>query len=269
MSSTPFPFLAEISRLQEQLVLPLLLKVSRLREQLLLNIGSESAAEVEPEFLDIYRQCQDYTLTSFKSMYALYQAACYVAQVGIEGDFAECGVWKGGSSMIVALAFLRLNGANRKLYLYDTYDGMPGLGGNDENVGDHPFKFVMNFASQLRGGHAGILYAPLDDVRRNMQSTGYPSDLIEIVKGLVESTIPRRAPEQISLLHLDSDLYESTYHELTHLYPRLAKGGVLMIDDYGSWKGSRKATDQYFAENGISMLLTPAGDEGARLGIKP
>jgi hypothetical protein len=268
MSATPFPFLTEISKLQEQLVLPLLLKVSRLREQLLLNIGSESAAEVEPEFLDIYRQCQDYTLTSFKTMYALYQAVCYVAQVGIEGDFVECGVWKGGSSMIAALTFLRLNDANRKLYLYDTFEGMPATGGNDDNDGDHPFKFAMNIAAQLRGSHAGIFYVPVEDVRRNIRSTGYPDNLIELVKGMVESTIPRRAPEQIALLHLDSDLYDSTYHELTHLYPRLAKGGVLMIDDYGSWKGSRKATDQYFAENGISMLLTPAGDEGARLGIK-
>jgi predicted O-methyltransferase YrrM len=88
------------------------------------------------------------------------------------------------------------------------------------------------------------------------------------VKGLVENTIPAQAPEQISLLHLDSDLNQSTYHELTHLFPRLTRGGVLVIDDYGSWKGSKQATDQYFAEQGIQMLLKHVGSSGARLGIK-
>ena len=73
-------------------------------------------------------------------------------------------------------------------------------------------------------------------------------------------------PEKISILRLDTDFYESTYHELTHLFPRLEKGGVLIIDDYGSWKGSKEAVDQYFKENGIQMLLFRVGN--GRFGIK-
>jgi hypothetical protein len=98
-------------------------------------------------------------------------------------------------------------------------------------------------------------YSSLDEVRSNMVRTGYPVDRMRFVKGKVEDSIPGQAPAQIALLRLDTDFYESTYHELRHLYPRLAPGGVLIIDDYGHWAGARKATDQYFAELGRPVLL--------------
>jgi hypothetical protein len=268
MNSISFPFLADVSKLQEQLLLPVFVKLSRFQEELKLQIGVESAADLEPGFLEVYKMCQEYTLTSFKAMYAMYEAALYINKSGIAGDFVECGVWKGGSSMIVALAWLQAPGPHRNLYLYDTYEGMPDTGTHYQDVGTGPFQFAMNITTMLRGGHTGVFYAPLEEVRRNMRSTEYPEENVLFVKGMVEQTIPYQIPEQISLLHLDSDLYQSTYHELTHLYPRLTKGGVLIVDDYGSWKGSRKATDQYFAEQGISMLLTPISNDGARMGIK-
>lgn len=262
------PSLAELSRIQEQILLPFFVKLTRLQEQLWINIGGEPTASLEPSFFEIYKRCQDYTLTPFKAMYATYKAASYVAKAGIVGDFVECGVWKGGSSMIAALAFMEFDSINRKLYLYDTYEGMPNIGSRDENIETSPFQFAMNLTTGLRGGHAGVFYASLEEVRKNMQSTGYPDENVLLVKGMVEETIPSVAPGQISLLHLDSDLYQSTYHELTHLYPRLTTGGVLIIDDYDTWKGSRKATDEYFEEHGISMLLTSIGSGGARMGIK-
>jgi hypothetical protein len=270
MNSINLPFIGEISKIQEQMLLPVFIKLSRMQEQLWVNMGGESTADIKSGFLEVYKRCQDYTLTPFKAMYAIYEAASYVAKARIAGDFVECGVWKGGSSMIAALAFLQHNSPDRKLYLYDTYEGMPDFADNDGNIEASlsPFQLAMNLTAQIRGSNAGILYAPLEDVRRNMQSTGYPEENIFFVKGMIEDTIPAQAPEQISLLHLDSDLYQSTYHELVHLYPRLTKGGVLLIDDYGSWKGSKKATDQYFEEHGISMLLASVGAGGAHMGIK-
>lgn len=268
MSSPTFPFLAELSKVQEQILLPIFIKLSRLQEQLLINIGVESTADVDPNFPAVYDKCKDHTLTSFKTMYAMYQAASYVAKAGIDGDYVECGVWKGGSSMIAALVFRQHGSIERNFYLYDTYAGMPDIGSHDADLGTGPFQMVMDLTTRVRGGHAGVFYASEEEVRRNMRSTGYPDDKVLLVKGMVELTIPGQCPEKISLLHLDSDLYQSTYHELTYLYPRLAKGGVLIIDDYGSWKGSRKATNQYFGEHGISMLLTPVGSDGAHMGIK-
>jgi Macrocin-O-methyltransferase (TylF) len=75
------------------------------------------------------------------------------------------------------------------------------------------------------------------------------------VEGKVEDTLPAHAPEQIALLRLDMDWYESTRHELVHLDPQLVRGGVLIIDDYGHWQGARKATDEYFQNNNICIPL--------------
>jgi len=80
--------------------------------------------------------------------------------------------------------------------------------------------------------------ASIEDVQANMSFTGYPSDRIHYVQGMVENTIPANMPDKIALLRLDTDWYASTKHELEHLYPLLEKGGVLLIDDYGHWQGA-------------------------------
>jgi hypothetical protein len=88
-----------------------------------------------------------------------------------------------------------------------------------------------------------------------MKETGYSMDKVHLVKGKVEDTIPATIPNEIALLRLDTDWYESTLHELVHLYPRLKPGGVLIIDDYGHWRGARQAVDEYFEKHGIRGLL--------------
>jgi O-methyltransferase len=111
------PFLAEIARMQEQILLPLFIKISRLQEQFLMNIGAEPTRDIETEFFEVYEKCREYTLTPMKTMYAMYEAAAYVAKAQIPGDFVECGVWKGGSAMIVALTFLRASHLPKPLAL--------------------------------------------------------------------------------------------------------------------------------------------------------
>jgi O-methyltransferase len=98
-------------------------------------------------------------------------------------------------------------------------------------------------------------YASLEDVQGTLAQVGYPAERVHYVKGKVEDTIPAQAPQQIALLRLDTDWYESTRHELQHLYPRLSPGGVLIIDDYGHWKGARQAVDEYIAQTGAKLLL--------------
>jgi O-methyltransferase len=88
-----------------------------------------------------------------------------------------------------------------------------------------------------------------------------------LVKGKVEDTVPKNAPEKIALLRLDTDWYESTRHELVHLFPRLVPGGVLIIDDYGHWQGARKAVDEYIAGNQVKILLNRV-DYTGRIGVK-
>jgi hypothetical protein len=90
---------------------------------------------------------------------------------------------------------------------------------------------------------------------------------VRLVKGKVEDTVPKNAPEEIALLRLDTDWYESTRHELVHLFPRLVPGGVLIIDDYGHWQGARKAVDEYIAGNQVKILLNRV-DYTGRIGVK-
>jgi hypothetical protein len=110
--------------------------------------------------------------------------------------------------------------------------------------------------------------ASLQDVESNLKSTSYPSEQVHLIKGNVEDTVPRQAPEKIALLRLDTDWYESTKHELVHLYPRLVPNGVLIIDDYGHWQGAREAVDEYFAGQKFKPLLNRL-DYTGRLIIKP
>jgi hypothetical protein len=221
---------------------------------------------LEPEFEGYLARCAQYTMTSDERMYSVFQASRYAAQAGIEGDIVECGVWRGGSSMMSALTLLaHESNRDRRFWLYDTFEGMPEPGANDFGLhGEDP---AAEWQRNQRGDFNEWCFAPLDDVRRNVLSTGLAPERIELVQGMVEETIPERVPERISLLRLDTDWYESSYHELSHLFPRLTRGGVLILDDYGHWGGVRKAVDQYLKEHGIKLLLHRI-DYAGRLAIK-
>ena len=107
----------------------------------------------------------------------------------------------------------------------------------------------------------------MDEVKEAVFSTGYNKNKIHFIIGKVEETLPDHAPDTISILRLDTDWYESTKHELIHLFPLLSKGGVLVIDDYGHHLGQKKAVDEYLDQNQIPILLNRA-DYNGRIGIK-
>lgn len=205
-----------------------------------------------------------YTMTSPERVYALRNAVCYVHRYRVPGAIVECGVWKGGSMMAVARTLLQLGSTQRELFLFDTFEGM-------SEPTDHDRMYTGDLARDLLEGRSREEhlwgYALLDDVRRRMLEVGYPAERIRFVKGKVEDTVPAKAPERIAILRLDTDWYESTRHELVHLYPRLSRGGVLIIDDYGHWLGARQAVDEYIAENDVQILLNRI-DYTARIGIK-
>ena len=110
-------------------------------------------------------------------------------------------------------------------------------------------------------------YASLEDVKKNLTASGYPPERIHYIQGKVEDTIPDTAPTQICMLRLDTDWYESTRHELAHLYPLLSRHGVLVIDDYGHWQGARQAVDEYFAARPEPVYLHRV-DYTARLVVR-
>ena len=218
-------------------------------------------------FRQLWRKTHRYTMTTTERMYALYNATEYISRARVYGDVVECGVWRGGSAMVCAYTLKSLHDTHRKLYLYDTYSGMARPGKLDRTVLGNTPAYDIWQRSQ-RGGSNAWCYAPLAEVQKNLRRTGYPLRNLIFIAGKVEDTIPKLQPKHIALLRLDTDWYASTYHELVHLYPRLVRGGVLIIDDYGHWKGSRLAVDTYFRQHKVKMLLTRI-DYSGRLGVKP
>lgn len=197
-------------------------------------------------FMELYERCRPHTVTSMERMYALHRAVTWIARRGLDGAVVECGVLRGGSMMLAALSLLRAGDEERELWLYDTFAGMEEPGPEDESVfGLRPWH---KWRRREEAEHNRWGYAPLEQVRSNMEATGYPRDRIRFVEGRVQETLPDRRPERVALLRLDTDWYDSTRHELRHLYPRLVPGGVLIVDDYGHWKGARRAVDEYLDE---------------------
>jgi len=213
----------------------------------------------------IWRHVKPYTMTSVERVVALCQSVAYVEHQRVPGAIVECGVWKGGSMMAAALALLALDSTQRQLYLCDTFSGMTEPAPIDVDWQGRPARDLLHLPNAE--GEAFRAACGLNDVKQAMMQTRYPWEKLIFVPGRVERTLPQQAPEQIALLRLDTDWYESTLHELEHLYPRLADGGVLIVDDYGHWQGAKRAVDQYFHERGIDAELRTI-DYTGRLLIK-
>ncbi|QKG80636.1 TylF/MycF/NovP-related O-methyltransferase [Tenuifilum thalassicum] len=239
--------------------------------QKLANIFGYQIAKVsnvrdkDERFKRIYERCKKFTMTPEDRMYALYKAVEYIIKANIPGDFVECGVWRGGSAMLITYTLLDLNVVDRKIYLYDTFQGMPRPTENDYRVSDKNIRAFDKWKKNQKENYNSLCYASLSVVKKNMALTKYPSNNIVFVKGKVEETIPNTMPSKIAILRLDTDWYESTKHELIHLFPLLAKNGVLIVDDYGHWAGSKKAVDEYFSNKPI---LFNRIDYSGRIAIK-
>ena len=226
---------------------------------------NRSDLEKDKEFQDLYSKVgtrkSKYTLTSMERCYSLYKAIQYITKGDILGDIVECGVWRGGSAMLAALTLIKSQQTHRKIYLYDTYEGMPEPTDKDIDIHGVPYRLLWKKEKEF-------LSVSLDEVKKNIFSTGYPKENIIFVKGMVQDTIPNTVPKQIALLRLDTDLYESTYHELFHLYPKTTSQGVIIIDDYGHFQGSQEATEKYLSQNPQKVLLHRI-DYSCRVWIKP
>jgi O-methyltransferase len=229
-------------------------------------IGTPVPHHFDPKLAATFRRVRRDTLTGPERIAALCDATGYVVRAGIEGAFAECGVWRGGSMMAVALTLLDLGVSDRDLYLYDTFTGMTEPTDEDRSSPYDGYSPQRRWRRQTALGRqwAGV---PASVVRKRVESTGYPAQRIHLIEGKVEETLPDAAPERIALLRLDTDWYASTKHELTHLYPRLAERGVLIVDDYGHYEGARRAVDEYLAESDQRLLLNRI-DYTGRIAVK-
>ena len=203
--------------------------------------------------------CSKYTMTSRSRQWALIQSVEWIANNNIEGDIVECGVWKGGNLILCGLMLKSLN-LDRLIWGYDTFTGMSEPTENDYLIGNAESKnssFTRDkwLAKQKSQGITDWHYVAKDQVANSFGKEVGTNNL-KLISGKVEDTltVENNLPEKISILRLDTDWYESTKVELEVLFPRLQKGGVLIIDDYGRWAGSRKAVDEFFEGYGFVWL---------------
>ncbi|HEY6901817.1 MAG TPA: TylF/MycF/NovP-related O-methyltransferase [Puia sp.] len=219
------------------------------------NLESDFPSDFSPEEKADISAVRPFTMTSSERLVSLSRAVEHIVSQKIEGDIVECGVWKGGSMLLVARKLARLGDTSRKLFLFDTFEGMSEPTKEDVSAVDSSTaEDLLDGADRTQTDNVWC-YSPLDEVKANLQKSNYPFSQIHFIKGKVEDTLPEPSIGKIALLRLDTDWYESTRHELETLYDLLVPGGVLIIDDYGHWSGSRKAVDEFIAARKLPLFL--------------
>jgi len=227
-------------------------------------------SDYDPETAEIWDAVRLRTMTRHERVESLITAVRYVERYHVPGAIVECGVWRGGSMLACAHTLLRRGVTDRDLYLFDTFTGMSEPTSADVRISQGKSAAELMEAKgpgPLAWNRPERWVATLDDVKEGFTGLGYPEERLHFVPGKVEETVPEQAPDTISILRLDTDWYESTKHELNHLYDRLSPGGVLIIDDYGTWQGSKQATDEFLDEVGDPLLLIRVAR--ARFAVKP
>ncbi len=224
------------------------------------------------EDFTIWKAVKGFTMTSAERVNNLLKAVDYIVRNDIPGDFVECGVWRGGSAMAIALKLQELGVKDRTIYLYDTFSGMTNPTNFDEVISTgHSARTLLIQANQdqtkERFTRDVRAIALRDEVEDNLRTIRYPFENFRFIEGPVETTLSSGFSNSICLLRLDTDFYESTKIELEVLFPRLVTAGVLIIDDYGHWLGARKAVDEYFQFNKTKIFLHKV-DYTGRFAIK-
>ena len=218
------------------------------------------------EFIDIYNEVKNYTMITIDAAFENYKIINYLENNNIQGDIIECGVWKGGSCMLMAKTLQKRNNTSRHIWLFDTFDGMSEPTEKDVGVRDNQSakKMLDNMkeTSNYISGDTGWCEAQLEEVEHNLYSTKYPQENLHFIKGFVEETIPKYADQiqQIGFLRVDTDWYDSTKVELEFLYPKIVNKGVFVSDDYYAWRGAQIAVDEYYSKLNIAPLMVKVSD---------
>lgn len=193
-----------------------------------------------------YEIVKPFSMTSFERIVELFNCLEYIRLNEIEGDIVECGVWKGGNILGI-MEYLDYYNIDKKIWLYDTFEGM--------TKPDEDYDLNGNHASNMPHMPVVLAYSPITEVKENLKKSKYKKENLNYIIGDVSDTLlnPINIPKKISLLRLDTDWYKSTKDELNFLYPNLVDNGVLIVYDYGHWKGSKKAVDEYFEGKNIQI----------------
>ena len=191
-----------------------------------------------------------------------YDQALATILNSVEGAFVECGVARGGCAALLAHVATQAE-PKRHCWFFDSFEGLPDPTDQDiedGRTGDH-----------IRPLPKGACLGTIEQVSSLLfEEFGYDRDKVTLVKGWFQDTLPMSADRvgPIAMLRVDGDWFDSTYCVLREFYDLVSIGGVVVIDDYWSCHGARKATDQFLSERGVNVGLSPDGRGGMSF-VKP
>jgi O-methyltransferase len=180
----------------------------------------------------------------------LHACVAAVLRDRISGDLIETGVWRGGCTILMKAVLARHGVTDRTVWVADSFEGLP--------VPVHNLDRVRN-SYNLSG--FDYLAVSVDDVRANFERFGLLDEGVQFLKGWFAETLTTSRIERLAVLRLDGDMYESTRDALGPLYPKVSRGGFVIVDDYYSWPGCRHAVDEYRRTFGISDPLVRIDDQ--------
>jgi O-methyltransferase len=179
------------------------------------------------------------TMIGVKRLRNVRRCTQSVIDEGVEGDLIEAGCWRGGASILMR-GTVKINGeTGRTVWAADSFQGVPPP---DENAYPADAGDLNHTADQLA--------VPLEVVKDNFDRYGLLDDGVRFLEGWFKDTLPTVRDRTWAVVRLDGDLYESTMDGLENLYPGLADGGYLIIDDYG-WDNCRQAVEDFRERHGI------------------
>jgi O-methyltransferase len=217
----------------------------------LAGVGRRAALRAGPGYR-AFRVAAANSLCDPARLWGLRAVAGRVAQRRIPGHVVECGVYRGGSAIILAERLLR-GSPGREMWLFDVFTGMPAPGSRDPAEA---------------WGDVGKFVSSPEIVRDNLAAAAIATDRVHIVPGLYEETVRDFRPPPIAFLHLDCDWYDPVRLCLDTFYDAVSPGGVIVLDDYGFWSGCRKAVDEFVARRCPGTPLV-AIDSTSHYFIKP
>ena len=227
---------------------------AKLRDTFDLKDGTKTFPDIEePLFWGVYETWKPYTLLSTERAYNLYQVSRYIAVNKLPGDFVECGVLLGGASIMMAIFAEHFGLRDRKHYMFDTFCGFT----------------TTVFETDFNGESVGLAELPpfRSIVEQNIARCGIDPSRFVLVEGSVQDTLPPIGLKSVCVLRLDTDDYKSTLHELRTVYQLVVPFGILIVDDYGHYKGARRAVDEYLDFIGDTSLLQRV-DYSGRCAVK-
>lgn len=195
------------------------------------------------------------TMLPMSRLFDAYDAVATINAENLAGDVVECGVWNGGCVGLMAISHQRHSGPQRKFHLFDSFEGLPQPSSHDTEVVDGFNAENHSVGSQdglvAIGACAGISQPAVEKFL--VDRLGLPREQFVFHVGWFEETVPSAATaiDKIALLRIDGDWYSSTKVCLDNLFDKVVPNGVIIIDDYGTFSGCRKAVDDFLEAAGI------------------